>query len=189
MTATSKLKKEHQEFGIILGALGDCEMAKKEFLLMTFPDTMKYNQLVQNLRTKDNYTYSDVVANLKAYVPQLIWKKRGDDRPNRDTQGRTQGTGSKDSPITINRNAQQLTDRFGKPLDMSKTCGYCQNVKKWRGIGHTEAECKTKQREKGTGNAGTPAAKPAKLDFDDSADEGVPVKRLFVRMIKAANST
>ena len=63
-------------------------------------------------------------------------------------------------------------------------------MKKWRGIGHTEQECKTKQREKGTGNAGNPqTAKPAKLDFDDSADEGVPVKRLFVRMIKAMNPT
>ena len=90
---------------------------------------------------------------------------------------------TKQNPITINRNVQQLTDRFGKPLDMSKTGGYCQKVKQWRGIGHTEAECKTKKREKEQGT--NPTAKPAKLDLDDSEDEGVKVKRLFVQMIKA----
>ena len=69
---------------------------------------------------------------------------------------------------------------------MSKTCGYCQKVKQWRGIGHTEAECKTKKREKEQGT--NPTAKPAKLDLDNSEDEGVKVQRLFVRMIKATGS-
>ena len=40
-------------------------------------------------------------------------------------------------------------DKFGNLLDTSKQCGYCQKVKKWRGIGHTESECKTKQQERG----------------------------------------
>ena len=69
---------------------------------------------------------------------------------------------------------------------MSETCGYCQKVKQWRGIGHTEAECKTKKREKEQRT--NPTAKPAKLDLDDSGDEGVKIQRLFVRMIKATGS-
>ena len=64
MTATSNLKNTHKEFGSVLEKLANCDMAKKEFLLMTFPDTLKYNQLVQNLRSKEDYTYGDVVANL-----------------------------------------------------------------------------------------------------------------------------
>ena len=72
---------------------------------------------------------------------------------------------------------------------MSKRCNYCHNVKKWKGYGHLERDCKTKQRETGGGNA--PAAKPAKLDLDD-IDEGVPPltnNRLFVRMVKINNLT
>ena len=99
MTATSNLKNTHKEFGGVLEKLANYDMAKKEFLLMTFPDTLKYNQLVQNLRSKEDYTYGDVVANLRSYIPQLVWKKR--DPTHRDNQGRT-----KEDPITINRNAQ-----------------------------------------------------------------------------------
>ena len=69
---------------------------------------------------------------------------------------------------------------------MSKTCEYCQKVKQWRGIGHTEAACKTKKREKERNP--TTTAKPVKLDLDDSDDEGVKVQRMFVRMIKAMQS-
>ena len=147
-TASGNLKPSHRNFGKALRILGTDNIAKKEFLLATFPTSiMKYSQLIQNLRTKDDYTYRDIVANLKQYVPQLAWKKRKD---------RNAEKGTKDSPITINRNAQQLTDRFGKPLDMSKTGKYCQEIKKWRSIGHTEQVCKTKPREKGTGNTGNP---------------------------------
>ena len=176
MTATSKLKEENKDFGIWLAGLAYCDNGKKEFLLMTFPDTVKYNQLVQSLRNKSDHTYDDIVANLRSYVPQLAWKKRDN-----YGQGKT-----KEDPITINRNAQQLTDRFGKPLDMSMTCEYCQKVKQWRGIGHTEAECKTKKREKERNP--TTTAKPVKLDLDDSDDEGVKVQRMFIRMIKAIQS-
>jgi len=31
-----------------------------------------------------------------------------------------------------------------KKLDTSKTCKYCIDVKRWKGIGHTEPECFTK---------------------------------------------
>ena len=106
---------------------------------------MKYGQLVQNLRTQEDYTYDDMVANIKQYAPQLVWKKN-------EQKGDSKQGNSKENPVVL-RTGQQLTDRFGKPLDMSKTCGYCQNVKKWRGIEHTEQECKTKQREKETKGA------------------------------------
>lgn len=146
-------------------------MAKKEFLLLTFPThIMKYGQLVQNLRTREDYTYADMVANIKQYAPQLIWKKNGEKQ-----------SGSKENPVIL-RIGQQLTDRFGKPLDMSKNCGYCQNVKKWRGIGHTEQECKTKQREKEAKNVKGVET----LDLDDHQEGGVAVNRLFVRMLKVA---
>ena len=135
VTAGGTLKESHKKFGNLLLGLGRNEIVKKEFLLLTFPThIMKYGQLVQNLRTREEYTYADMVTNIKQYVPQLIWKKNED---------KNNGTGSKENPVVL-RTGQQLTDRFGKPLDMNKSCGYCQNVKKWRGIGHTEQECKTK---------------------------------------------
>ena len=151
VTAGGTLKESHKEFGNLLLGLGRNEMAKKEFLLLTFPThIMKYGQLVQNLRTREDYIYTDMVANIKQYAPQLVWKKN-DDKYKGDNKSQS---GSKENPV-IFRTGQQLTNRFGKPLDMNKSCGYCQNVKKWRGIGHTEQECKTKQREKeakGQGN-------------------------------------
>ena len=125
MTATSKLKPAHQEFGKVLEMLGDCEMAKKEFLLMTLPDSMKFNQLVRDIRNRDDYTYGDVVANLRKYVPQLAWKKG-------------QGQGTKKDPLYINRTEIK---------DPSKICNYCTKQKGWRGLGHTEAECRTKIRD------------------------------------------
>ena len=76
--ATSGLKEEDKEFWKMLSDLGECERAKKEFLLSTFPDLMKYNQMVQNLRSQPNLTYGDIIANLKAYVPQLMWKKKNE---------------------------------------------------------------------------------------------------------------
>ena len=181
VTAGGTLKESHKEFGNLLLGLGRSEMAKKEFLLLTFPThIMKYGQLVQNLRTREDYTYDDMVANIKQYAPQLVWKKnehKGDDKK----------TGTKENPVVM-RTGQQLTDRFGKPLDMSKSCGYCQNVKKWRGIGHTEQECKTKQREKeAKGNSQVKGVET--LDLDDHQDGGVAVSRLFIRMIKIVGQT
>ena len=146
-TATSDLKEADKEFGEILGNLGECERAKKEFLLSTFPDLLKYNQMVQNLRSQPNLTYGDIIANLKAYVPQLMWKKKKDYENGK-------GTGSKENPLVLAAHQQQKSngppkDKFSNLLDTSKQCGYCQKVKKWRGIGHIESKCKTKQRERG----------------------------------------
>ena len=181
VTAGRTLKESHKEFGNLLLGLGRNEMAKKEFLLLTFPThIMKYGQLVQNLRTREDYTYADMVANIKQYAPQLIWKKNED---------KNKGTGFKENPVVL-RTGQQLTDRFGKPLDMNKSCGYCQNVKKWRGIGHTEQECKTKQREKEAKGQGSSQVKGVEtLDLDDHQEGGVAVGRLFVRMLKIAGQS
>ena len=150
-TATSDLKEDDKEFGEIFSNLGECERAKKEFLLSTFPDLLKYNQMVQNLRSQPNLTYGDVIANLKAYVPQLMWKKKN--------EYKKAESGSKENPVVLAAHQQQNKggppkDKFGNLLDTSKTCGYCQKVKKWRGIGHVESECKTKQRERGQESQG-----------------------------------
>ena len=146
------LKPELKDFGRLLQYLSINELAKKELLLATFPThIMKYSQLVQNMRIKTDYTYGDLVSNLKQYVPQLEWKKK--DHGNG-------GTGSKENPVVLaayqqgqqRNNNGPPKDKFGNLLDTSKQCGYCQKVKKWRGIGHVESECKTKQRERGGEN-------------------------------------
>ena len=73
---------------------------------------------------------------------------------------------------------------------MNKTCGYCQNVKKWQGIGHTEQECKTKQREKeAKGQSNSQVKGVETLDLDDHQERGVAVGRLFVRMLKIAEQS
>ena len=129
----------------MLSNLGECEHAKKEFLYSTFPDLLKYNQMVQNLRSQHNLTYRDVIANLRAYVPQLMWKKK------KDYNGKGE-SGTMENPVVLAAHQQNQEkggppkDKFGNLLVTSKQCGYCQKVKKWRGIGHTEAECKTKKR-------------------------------------------
>ena len=121
-----------------------------------------------------------MVANIKQYAPQLIWKKNED---------KNKGTGSKENPVVL-LTGQLLTDRFDKPLNMNKSCGYCQKVKKWRGIGHTEQECKTKQREKEAKGQGSSQVKGVEtLDLDDHQEGGVAVGRLFVRMLKIAGQS
>ena len=183
VTANGTLKESHREFRNLLLGLGRNEMAKKEFLLLTFPThIMKYGQLVQNHRTREDYTYSDMVANIKQYAPQLVRKKN-------ENKVEKQG-GAKENPVIL-RTGQQLTYRFGKPLDMNKSCGYCQKVKKWRGIGHTEQECKTEQREKEQkSQGGSSQVKGVEtLDLDDHQDGGVAVSRLFIRIIKIAGQT
>ena len=187
--ATSGLKEEDKEFGKILSDLGECERAKKEFLLSTFPDLLKYNQMVQNLRSQPNLTYGDVIANLRAYVPQLMWKKKN--------EYKKAESGSKENPVVLAAHQNQQKggppkDKFGNLLDTSKTCGYCQKVKKWRGIGHTESECKTKQREKGeqkTQGGQVKAAYEEADDFDvQSQLGGVKIGMIRVGKLKRQNS-
>ena len=187
------LKPELKEFGKLLQLLNINELAKKELLLATFPThIMKYSQLVQNMRIKTDYTYGDLVSNLKQYVPQLEWKKK--DHGNG-------GTGSKENPVVLAAHQQNQQgqgrnnngppkDKFGNLLDTSKTCGYCQKVKKWRGIGHTEAECKTKKREKeGQAQGGQVKAAFEEDDFEiQSQLGGVKIGMIRVGKLKRQNS-
>ena len=110
---------------------------------MTFPtDIHRYVQLIQNLRSQTGYSYGDLVVNLKIYVPQIRWKKKSN-------QGAW--TGSKTDLLVLrieNDNKGGKRDRRTEgPIDTSKTCRYCIDVKGWRGIRHTERDCRTKKRE------------------------------------------
>lgn len=85
---------------------------------------MKYNQLVQNMRIKTDYTYGDLVSNLKQYVPQLEWKKK--DHGNG-------GTGSKENPVFLAAHQQKQNgppkDKFGNLLDTSKLAATAKRLK------------------------------------------------------------
>ena len=131
----------------------------------------------------------DVVSNLKQYVPQLEWKKK--DHGNG-------GTGSKENPVVLatHQQGQQRNnngppkDKFGNLLDTSKQCGYCQKVKKWRGIGHTESECKTKQRQRAQESQNTKQGGQVKAayeedDFDvQSQLGGLKIGKLRINMLR-----
>ena len=185
------LKAELRDFGKLLQFLSINELAKKELLLATFPThVMKYSQLVQNMRIKTDYTYGDLVSNLKQYVPQLEWKKKGNGE-----------TGSKENPVVLAAHQQgpgrnnngPPKDKFGNLLDTSKQCGYCQKVKKWRGIGHVESECKTKQRERQGQDpqkqGGQVKAAYEEDDFDiQSQLGGVKIGMVRVGKLKRQNS-
>lgn len=117
--------------------------AKGEFLMMTLPPF--YASLIENLRMKEDFTYGDITRSLIQYVPGRQNASRGT-TANKKTNGCNKGS-SPGNPIVLR--TEPGKDRVGKPIDTSKRCGYCQKVKKWKGIGHTESECKTKQRERG----------------------------------------
>lgn len=127
-TANGNLGERYREFGSILKQLGNNEVAKIEFLLMTFPSNPTYSQMIQNLRMKVEYSYGDVVTYIKQNVPQIGRRKKGPPT----------------EPLL-------LRDRQGRSMDTSKICGYCMKVKGWKGIGHTDIECRTKAREQGRG--------------------------------------
>ena len=132
-TASGNLGERYRQFGSALKILGNNEVAKIEFLLMTFQSTPAYSQMIKYLRTKDEYSYGDVVTYLKLNVPQVGRFKKG---PTTDL-----------APL---RN-EAPRDRQGRLMDTSKTCGYCMRVKGWKGIGHTDIDCRTKAREQGQG--------------------------------------
>jgi len=95
------------------------ELAKVEFLLDSL--LPYYYNTIENIKSKD-INYDDVVQKLIQYVPLR-------------QKGRKQGD-TKEDPVVLK--AQ---------IDTSKKCKYCIDVKGWKGIGHTEAECRTKKRE------------------------------------------
>ena len=159
MATIGNVDEDNQEFAEHIQGIERLESAKKEFLLMTFPTHIsRYAQLVQNIRSQRGYSYGDVVANLKTYVPQIGWKKKSH-------QGAW--TGSKTDPVVL----KTETGNRGS-LDTSKTCRYCINVKGWRGIGHIERECRTKKRERSNPENNTSGVK--KIDskpYEESEDD------------------
>ena len=150
--------------------------AKAEFLMMTLPPF--YAPLVENLRLQQGFTYGDVTRNLIRYVPgrQGMSRRQTANGNVQKPAGSTPG-----NPIVLI--TEPGKDRFGRPIDTSKTCGYCIKVKKWKGIGHTEAECNTKKREKGQNRAGH--IEPYIEDeFGTQEEGGVKISRLRINMIK-----
>ena len=76
ITTIGGVQEDYQEFAEHLQGIGKLEVAKKEFLLMSFPTHIpRYAQLVQNLRSQPHFSYGDLVANLKIYVPQIGGKR------------------------------------------------------------------------------------------------------------------
>lgn len=157
-TACGPLKPKHERFGEGLKIIASDEAAKIEVLLATFPPS--YQHTITDLRTKDDYTYGDIVADLKSRIRKSTWKRVE--------------TGTKEDP-TFLKTEIQLRDRQGRPLDPSKKCDYCINIKNWKGIGHTEAECRTKSREEVQGVNGT-----QKRDQKQAADDIRPHSRSLV---------
>ena len=165
MATIGNVDEENQEFAQHIQGIGRLESAKKEFLLMTFPTHIpRYAQLVQNIRSQRGYSYGDVVANLKIYVPQIGWKKKSH-------QGAW--TGSKTDPVVLRTETgnQNRSGRPTGPIDSSKTCRYCVDVKGWRGIGHTERECRTKKRESNNQGSGSGVKKIDSKAYNEDSDD------------------
>jgi len=107
-------------FGTALQYMAKDELVKVEFLLDSLPPY--YSNTVENIKSK-NVSYNDVVRKLIQYAPLR-------------QKGRKQGETKEDLVVL-------KTDK----INTSKKCKYCINVKGWKGIGHTEAECWTRKRE------------------------------------------
>ena len=163
MATIGSVRDEYQDFANHIQGIGKLEVAKIEFLLLTFPTHIpRYAQLVQNLRSKEQYTYGDIVANLKLYVPQIGWKKKSH-------QGAW--TGSKTDPVVLKTEAGNR--------ESNKICGYCIKVKGWRGIGHTESECRTKKRERSSTEVKKIDNKPYEESEDDfELDQGARITEI-----------
>jgi len=121
ITARLDLTKD-DGFGSAPQQMAKSEKAKVEFLLDSLPPF--YSNTVENIKSKEE-SYDDTIRKLIQYVP-LRQKSRKQE-------------GTKEDPVVLKTEKKQL--------DPSKTCRYCIDVKGWRGVGHTEAECYTKKRE------------------------------------------
>jgi len=121
-------------FGEGLKYIAKSEKAKIKFLLNSLPAF--YSNTVENIKSKDE-NYDDIIRKLLQYIPLR-------------QKGREQGE-TKEDPVILK------TDK----VDTSKKCKYCIDVKGWKGIGHTEAEYRTKKRE---------GKKAKKLEAKDNED-------------------
>ena len=174
-TAHGPLKPKHKSFGKGLRLISSDDAAKTELLLATFPP--KYHLTIQNLRTHDDFSYGDVVANLKFSIRKPTWVRTN--------------TGTKKDPIVLRTEGNQ------RLIDTSKVCNYCKNVKGWRGIGHLEKDCRTKKREQSNPEVKRLDNKPYEDDSDNEfeLDQGARITEVLsnrrtpryprVNMIKA----
>ena len=177
MGQTPGLDEDEKLFRSGIRDLAASGKAKAEFLLMTLPNF--YAPLVENLRLQQGFTYGDVTHNLIRYDPggQGL-SKRQTANGNTHKSGSTPG-----NPIVLR--TEPGKDRFSQAIDTSMTCGYCIKVKKWKGIGHTESECNTKKRERGSGNQRAGHIEPYVEDeFGTQEDGGVKIGKLRINMIK-----
>ena len=101
------------------------------------------------------------MANLKFSIRKPAWTRTN--------------TGTKKDPII-------LRTETGRPINTSKTCGYCIKVKGWRGIGHVESECRTKKRERNNQESGVKRidSKPHEEDSDNEfeLDQGARITEI-----------
>ena len=151
-TAHGPLKPKHKNFGKGLRLISSDDAAKTELLLATFPS--KYHLTIQNLRTHDDFTYGDIVANLKFSIRKPSWVRTN--------------TGTKKDPIVLRTEGSQ---RPAGHIDTTKTCNYCKNVKGWRGIGHTERECRTKKRESNNQGSESGVKKIDSRAYNEDSDD------------------
>ena len=79
-----------KDFGEVLTSLAKSDQAKTEFLLPPF-----YNNLVENLRTKEGYSYEDISRQVRLYVPA---RQKGAKKARRNKGGAsgTKGRGKKE---------------------------------------------------------------------------------------------
>jgi len=138
-----------KDFGEALISLAKSAQAKAEFLLISLP--LFYNNLVENLRTKEGYSYRDISRQVRLYVPAR-------------QKGARKKEGTKDELVVLKTDS--------KILDKSKQCIYCQTVKGWKGIRYTKNECRTYTKEK---KAKAKAKKAKAKEDSESNEEGVTV--------------
>ena len=151
-TLTAKIgdddkKKSLKEFADSLRQIAQNDRAKAELLLLTLPPF--YSNLVENLRSKDDYTYGDISHQIRMYVPA---RQKGS-RKNTEE-------GTRDTPVVLKTS--------GENKGNGKTCTYCQS-KGWRGNNHTADECFTRKREEKKKDK--KKTNKAKAENDDDSDE------------------
>lgn len=162
-TLTAKIgdddkKKSLKEFAESHRQIAQNDRAKAELLRLTLPPF--YSNLVENLRSKDDYTYGDISHQIRMYVPT---RQKG-------SKARQQGEdGSRDATVILKSSEEHKGN--------GTTCTYCQS-KGWRGNNHTAEECFTRKREekkKGKSKTGksnkSKAGKNQESRDDDSDDE------------------
>lgn len=129
LAATTKSSTDPNSAGGVLFAMTECETLKSNLLLGTLPSF--YSNIVDNITTKTEISYSDTTVRLRELVPRK--------RPNRTES--TSSTASGTAPAAFTANSPT------NPWNNGKICNYCRANKGWSGRGHLESECRNKKRD------------------------------------------